>query len=769
MSRNVLSPARCLAICAVLLSAPALAQSDAELVGRQLQRQSAGSDALAGQLIGALANIEAPTIDSISVSQAEPELLTLSLKISSLDQFDLIARLLRENGQIETRIDYIPLEPIDEVDSGESVVSPRTVRFALPKQIAEGTEFQTHFVSFQLQQFGRALPGLEWRYRLVKNWARAVSPENVVITVAPDPIGEAARLPASFATARPLPKPPQLRLRHELIQPQYRLQRLEQVQLQPLNENSRARVQSVRPLTRAVQPTARAAATKEASNKVEKPAIAPLIQLNPQTLQQISSANLVHKIQLSEQQRQILTRTDLVRARLPNPGLKNITGLKREDRERGAMGPSEQTIDLLSVIRADTDIPVNEILGIHRYLHLDRNPDSGVLYYVPRDFNLRWTPDNGFGFNMLYAAIEEGAAGEVLMALRLESGVRANDNPLIRRLAEAYRQLRQSGLKVEVVRPLPVTSQHPVVSLADSLGAHFNIPADDLVATVFSDVLAEIEVSWVTDEVTKENIELVLKQGLGLGGDVTFTLDSEPQSSISIPARVRLADQATFGRIAWQRNARWRNQTPYPLRLKRLHALLFEGDTPIVYSWRLGETEVPPKARVAWQADSIPTWLDSRASRIWVEYAVVADCAACTDSIMRSITYGAGRAAARESVRVVSLTPLSDLGAVEIGVRLRSRYFNSEGGELTTSTPLVMNADRSEFDGGHVYLVDRQPGEEHPDDPLFEYQVEVVMPDGTIHRPPPERWIASQRSRLLIGRVQIEQSLGYLPGQTDDQ
>jgi hypothetical protein len=322
-------------------------------------------------------------------------------------------------------------------------------------------------------------------------------------------------------------------------------------------------------------------------------------------------------------------------------------------------------------------------------------------------------------------------------------------------------------LKVEVVRPLPVTSQHPVVSLADSLGAHFDIPTDDLVATVFSDVLAEIEVSWVTDEITKENIELVLGRGQGLGGDVTFTLDSEPESRISIPARVRLADQATFGRIPWQRDAQWQNQTPYPLRLKRLHALLFEGDTPIVYSWRLGDTEVPPKARVAWQAENIPAWLDTRASRMWVEYAVVADCAACTESVMRTITYGAGRAAARETIRVVSLTPLADLGAIEIGVRLRSRYFNSEGGEPTTSAPVVVDADRGEFDGGRVYLVDRQPGEERPDDPLFEYQVEVVMPDGTIHRPPPDRWIPGHRSRLLIGKVQVEESLGYLPGQTD--
>ncbi len=751
------------------LCVPALAQDDSQLVGRELERQVDGGDALADQLLGALGQIDAPSIETLTISDATPEALTLSMHVTGLEQLGLVARLLRENGQIETRIDDVAVGP------SASAEPLRELRFVLPERVSEGTEFETHFVSFQLQRFGRVLPGLEWRYPLIKQWNRAVAPENLVITIEPEPIGQAARLPMVLERARPLPKPPQLQVSPELLQPIYRLDRLEQIRpasrptdastaAQPVPRVSAAA--SPRVSTAAIASAARSAKSTERDRSV---AVAPMYRIDPAMLARMADRASVSNLQLTDQQRRVLLDTNAVRARLPQLTLENVSGLKQEDRDRGARGPSEQTIDLLSIIRADADIPVNELLGIHRYLHLDRNPASGVLYYVPRDFNLRWTPDNGFGFDMLYAAVEEGAAGQVLMALRLESGVRANDNPLIRQLADAYRQLRQSGLKVEVVRPLPVTSQHPAVNLADSLGAHFDIPTDDLVATVFSDVLAEIEVSWVTDEITKQNIELVLGRGQGLGGDVTFTLDSEPPSQISIPARVRLADQATFGRIPWQRENEWRNRTPYPLRLKRLHALIFEDDTPIVYSWQLGDAEVPPEARVAWDASGIPGWLDQRASRMWVEYAVVEDCAECTRSVMQDITYGAGRARSRENVRIVSLTPLADLGAIELSVRLRSRYFDSEGSELLTGSAVVVDADRGEFDGGRVYLVDRQPGEERPGDPLYEYQVEVVMPDGTIHRPPADRWIASDRSRLLIGTVQIEQSLGYLPGRDDDE
>ena len=44
----------------------------------------------------------------------------------------------------------------------------------------------------------------------------------------------------------------------------------------------------------------------------------------------------------------------------------------------------------------------------------------------------------------------------------------------------------------------------------------------------------------------------------------------------------------------------------------------------------------------------------------------------------------------------------------------------------------------------------------------FEYLLELAMPDGTIYKG--TRWLRSDNLRVLIGRAQLEQSLGTLPG-----
>lgn len=758
---------RCAAVAGLLMlylvhpAGTLLAQDDDQLIGRQLERDSSSRDSIQDQLVGMLSEAELPTVEAVTVADAGSDFVLLSVRVNQLDRLGLTAQLLRENGQIETRIDEVTLSPAD--DDGE----PLGVRFTLPDDLPEGTAFETHFVSLRPSRFGRALPGLEWRYPLLKQWSRPLAPENVVVAVAPSPIGKAAQLPASLVTNRPLPKPPQIAIPREALDNRYQLKLLNAVQPGPAgSKTTRPAVtgaQPARPLAQQqFQLTAKPQVQTE-SQKESRPTGTASQPAKTAMLAKASNLQLARNIQLSDRQKQILTHTDVARARLPAVKIKDLSGLKPEDRDRGARGPSADTIDLLSVIHADSEIPVNEILGIRRELYLDLNPESGVLYYVPRGYNLRWTPDDGFGFNMLYAAVEEGMPGQVMMALRLEAGIQARDQRLIQDLAEAYRSEIRRDLKVAVVRPLPVTSQHPSVNIADSLGAYFDIAPDDLVATVLSDVLADMEVSWITDEITKENVELVLSHGTGFGGDVTFDLESEPPARISVPARVRLADPGTFGQFTWTRNGDWRNRTPYPLRLKRLHALLFDEGTPIIYSWDLGNAEVPPQARVEWDGASVPGWIDGKAKRTWIEYAVAGDCDRCNRQVMRAITYGASRPAARQDVVVATLSPLADLGAAELNIMLRSRYFDSDGEAMTTSGPVVISADSSEFSGGPVYLVDRQPGEERPGDPLFEYRIEVVMPDGTIHAPPADRWIPSQRHRLLIGSVQVEQSLGYLP------
>jgi hypothetical protein len=61
-----------------------------------------------------------------------------------------------------------------------------------------------------------------------------------------------------------------------------------------------------------------------------------------------------------------------------------------------------------------------------------------------------------------------------------------------------------------------------------------------------------------------------------------------------------------------------------------------------------------------------------------------------------------------------------------------------------------------------VYLGDRSQSAPDASDPIFEYQLSVVMRDGAVHQAP--RWVPSQNLRVLLGSAQIKAALGFLPG-----
>jgi hypothetical protein len=170
---------------------------------------------------------------------------------------------------------------------------------------------------------------------------------------------------------------------------------------------------------------------------------------------------------------------------------------------------------------------------------------------------------------------------------------------------------------------------------------------------------------------------------------------------------------------------------------------------------------VPPQGRAEIDPRTVPRWLDTRAARMWVDYAAVGDCTPCDQEVVAAISGGVGTLGASE-ITVRTITPLADTGAHEISMTVRSRYFDPRARTTQTKPPLVLGADNTDFELGPIYLGERQPGQAIPGDPLFEYLLEVSMPDGSVRRA--SRWLQADSLRLLIGRVQLEQALGTLPG-----
>jgi hypothetical protein len=161
----------------------------------------------------------------------------------------------------------------------------------------------------------------------------------------------------------------------------------------------------------------------------------------------------------------------------------------------------------------------------------------------------------------------------------------------------------------------------------------------------------------------------------------------------------------------------------------------------------------------------VPKWVDGKAKRMWVDYSVVRDCASCDQQVIAELTSGVS-ATAPSQITFRTLTPLEETGALEIDVRVRSRYFHPRDRDTVVKPMLVLSEDMAEFTTGPIYLVDRQPGEAVANDPLFEYQLELLMPDGQSHTS--TSWVPFDGLRVNVGSHQVEQALGFLPGAEDD-
>jgi hypothetical protein len=437
----------------------------------------------------------------------------------------------------------------------------------------------------------------------------------------------------------------------------------------------------------------------------------------------------------------------------------NVLHISPADQGQGAKGPNPMdTHDLLEELSADPiGLEMGQVASIKPLVFRDQNPSSPFFYFLPETYHLGWRADQRrYDMAMLYlAATTPGSAGEVSMAAGLTAGIDQDEINMVEKLLRAYCRYHPCPATPQL-RPFPIDPTRVAVSLAGTLQL-FNIPKEKVAPVGLSDALGNFQLAWVTDAVTKENVQLVMEQG-GINGNVTFAPPGAEQSGQLVDVQIKLADPGSFERSRWKRGEPWRNPAPYPLRLKYVHALLIGTDNrPAVYSWRLGDALLAPGGRAEWDASLIPEWVDRKALRMWVNYALVEDCDACRQQVMKSITAGVTSVASSQ-ITFHTINPLASMGAYELAVRVRSTRFDPEGRE-TKEKSVVLKADDQDFTVGPIYV-----GEEsgRGSDVLFEYFITVAMADGTEHEA--QRWIPSSDLRVLIGRSQIEKALGFVPG-----
>jgi hypothetical protein len=428
-------------------------------------------------------------------------------------------------------------------------------------------------------------------------------------------------------------------------------------------------------------------------------------------------------------------------------------------------GPG-QPFDWLTTIAADPPIDPPQSISSIGFIYQDQKPESGLFYFLPRDYCMGWTPDGRYAMGTVYlASPEPGKPGQVVMSVHLATRVDTAQRKLAEELLQA--ECARRGVPFTALLRFPV-DEAPAISLADALKGTVSIPADQIYVAAFSDTLGEIVGTWNTDSVTTRNIETVLSKDIGINGTATFEASGGKLGPQAIPVSITLGDPESFGRPLFTRGQAWRNDTPYPVRLKYVRALMLQDvggkRTPAIYSWSLGDTMVAPGANVNFDATKIPGWIDKQANVVWIDFAIPGGTARepYDKKVLADITGGVPSLTAT-NITIRTLKLLADTGAAAVSLRTRSKYFDPQAQELQELPELILSEDNKEYTVGPIHLTNRKFGESIPGDPLYEYTLTVVMPDGTTYAG--TKWVACDLQTVWLGAAQVKTVLGFLPSQ----
>jgi hypothetical protein len=399
-----------------------------------------------------------------------------------------------------------------------------------------------------------------------------------------------------------------------------------------------------------------------------------------------------------------------------------------------------------------------EISNINMTIYPDKNPASERYYYLPSAYHLQWSADEGYQFRMLYGTADDASSGDIRMSGTLTPGLGNNETNLMKSLLESYLKKDNSNfLNNYQIIIMPIKT-NPIITLSAGLEGQYNISSEKINVGMQSEINAPIEVSWVTDNRTKEEIEVALSEGIGIQGSMTLAPDSEGFPEQIIPIRITLADVRTLGQFSLRpnkwRTEQWTNNTPYPLKLKYIHALVTTESTPIIYSWSLGNTEVPPNAKVNFDATKMPKWLEEngKSERIWIDYGIV-NCPSCVNKVMDELTGGTSGSKVK-NITFESFQVMESTNAMFLKIQVRSKHVDPKGNNVTELSSVRISSDLSATPAGPLYLLEGVDLE-------YEYYYTLVMPNGTSYKS--DNWQSSKELEMYIGMDGLRAAISTLP------
>ncbi len=428
----------------------------------------------------------------------------------------------------------------------------------------------------------------------------------------------------------------------------------------------------------------------------------------------------------------------------PPPANPNV----ETDTER--RGPTNMTFgEWKRKIRGDHNFPLDyNFVNINRTIYRDGNPKSGYFYYLPEAYTLNWSAEGGYAFHVNYLSAGENGRGNVIVTAELKPNITRND-------LELAKTLLQKDLAAETEKAFKDLLSMPLATAPKVVfKQQFGEAISNVQVNVSSDFLKPITLSWKMDRV--DDLLSGMFNNIGLNGDLIIEPAGENMpAEITIPIVLKMDHPETFGRFeptaSWRTG--WTNPTPYPVKLRYLHVLRLDphqGNAPVVYTWAMGDKEVPEKAKAQFDASLVPTWLDTdpTVKKMWFDYLVI-PCQSCNAAVRESIIRGTSSHSLNK-VEFTVLTPLAATGTHMMKIKVRSFQADPNGLTKAQFPTLTITSDNSTVVAGELVI---QEGKM----PDFEYLIELYKQDGTKYASP--EWRKSNSLEVVIGKKQIQEMI----------
>ncbi len=710
----------------ILLSILSNAQNFSGLQGKELNKIDDASLALlslgAKKLNG--------KIEIVTVTYDSEKTLKLDIIHSSLENnyisFSIIDATRKRISQISS-VKYTQI-------GADKLIQ---VEFVLDENLAEGTTIESTYLQIDVKKSKSNFLPTSILYSLDKKWKTEINAENLIIPIKLEPIGSAKKLRANNRVLVIPYKKPILKYYSSAYVRDYR----------STTSNTNSTPDRVKVIDhRSSSSNSRTPATRDR-----------VIDHRSSSSNSRTPATRDRVIDHRKSTGNASTTPARGRGR-PSHSDRNIGKTKE------AQGPDNKNqISLWDNLATDIDFEFPyEITNIRMDIYPDKNLNSGVFYYLPNAYHLRWNTNEGYQFNMLYGTAKTSEiSGDVRMEGMLTPSISIKESALIKSLLQSYVDNNKSIYTNKNIdlRIMP-TKSTPTISLSAGLQSQYEISEDKINVTIPSTINNPIDVSWIVDNRVKEEIQVALSEGVGIQGTMVVVPDSETIPEQLIPVRITLADTRTIGKLILQpnnwRTKNWVNQTPFPLKLRYIHALVIGKvngrNRPMIYSWDLNNTKVPSKSKVEFNSSSMPKWIESKTERIWIDYTID-ECDSCVNNIMDKLTGGTSGSKTK-TITFKSFQVLETTKAAFLEVQVRSIQADPKGKNVIKLASIIIEKDLSVISAGPFYL-------QESSELKYEYKLKLVMPNGKIHES--DNWISSDEVDVYIGMHTLKETISNLP------